>query len=70
MEKGGELVRRRARRAGHGLGLRLEHAADRAAAVAEGAGILQGVSPLQDPASYNLDQVMAELKKAPTHPSQ
>ena len=26
--------------------------------------------PLQDPASYNLDQVMAELKKAPTHPSQ
>ena len=26
--------------------------------------------PLQDPASYNLDQVMAELKKAPTHASQ
>jgi arylsulfatase len=26
--------------------------------------------PLQDPASYNLDQVMEELKKAPTHPSQ
>jgi hypothetical protein len=26
--------------------------------------------PLQDPASYNLDQVMEALKKAPTHPSQ
>ena len=26
--------------------------------------------PMQDPASYNLDQVMAELKKAPSHPSQ
>ena len=26
--------------------------------------------PLQDPASYNLDQVMEELKKAPAHPSQ
>jgi arylsulfatase A-like enzyme len=26
--------------------------------------------PLQDPASYNLDQVMAELKKSPTHASQ
>jgi hypothetical protein len=25
--------------------------------------------PLQDPASYNLDQVMEELKKAPVHPS-
>jgi arylsulfatase len=26
--------------------------------------------PLQDPASYNLDQVMEQLKKTPTHPSQ
>jgi hypothetical protein len=26
--------------------------------------------PLQDPASYNLDQVIEELKKAPVHPSQ
>jgi hypothetical protein len=26
--------------------------------------------PLQDAASYNLDQVMEELKKAKTHPSQ
>lgn len=26
--------------------------------------------PMQDPASYNLDQVMEELKKAPAHPSQ
>jgi arylsulfatase A-like enzyme len=26
--------------------------------------------PLQDPASYNLDQVMEELKKAPLHPSE
>ena len=26
--------------------------------------------PLQDPASYNLDQVMEELKKMPSHPSQ
>ena len=26
--------------------------------------------PLQDPASYNLDQVMEQLKKAQTHPSQ
>ncbi len=26
--------------------------------------------PLQDPASYNLDQVMEQLKKMPTHPSQ
>jgi arylsulfatase len=26
--------------------------------------------PMQDPASYNLDQVMEQLKKAPSHPSQ
>jgi len=26
--------------------------------------------PLQDPASYNLDQVMEQLKKMPSHPSQ
>jgi hypothetical protein len=26
--------------------------------------------PLQDPASYNLDQVREELKKAPMNPSQ
>ena len=25
---------------------------------------------LQDPASYNLDQVMEQLKKMPNHPSQ
>ncbi len=30
----------------------------------------QKYPPMQDPASYNLDQVMEELKKAPTHPSQ
>ena len=63
-------VRRRARRTGHGLHLRLEPAAYRAEPVAQGAGDLQAVSPLQDPASYNLDQVMEELKKAPVHPSQ
>ena len=26
--------------------------------------------PMQDPASYNLDQVMEQLKKLPSHPSQ
>ena len=26
--------------------------------------------PLQDPASYNLDQVMEQLKKTPAHASQ
>ena len=26
--------------------------------------------PMQDPASYNLDQVMEQLRKMPTHPSQ
>jgi arylsulfatase A-like enzyme len=26
--------------------------------------------PMQDPASYNLDQVMEQLRKAPSHPSQ
>ena len=26
--------------------------------------------PLQDPASYNLAQVMAQIRKAQTHPSQ
>jgi arylsulfatase A-like enzyme len=26
--------------------------------------------PMQDPASYNLDQVLAQLKKAPNHPSE
>jgi arylsulfatase len=26
--------------------------------------------PLQDPASYNLSQVMEQMKKAQTHPSQ
>ena len=26
--------------------------------------------PLQDPASYNLEQVMEQFKKAQTHPSQ
>jgi hypothetical protein len=25
--------------------------------------------PMQDPASYNLDQVMEQLKKGQTHPS-
>ena len=42
-EKGEFLVRRRARRAGHRLHIRLEPVAHRAGAVAEGAGILQGV---------------------------
>ena len=69
-EKGEFLVRRRARRAGHGLHIRLEPAAHRPVAVAQGARDLQEVPPLQDPASYNLDQVMEQLKKAPTHPSQ
>ena len=27
-------------------------------------------TPLQDPATYNLDQVIEELNKAPVHPSQ
>jgi arylsulfatase len=26
--------------------------------------------PMQDPASYNLDQVLERLKKMPSHPSQ
>jgi hypothetical protein len=26
--------------------------------------------PMQDPASYNLDQVLEQLKKMPSHPSQ
>ena len=30
----------------------------------------QKFPPMQDPASYNLDQVLAELKKAPKSPSQ
>ena len=30
----------------------------------------QKYPPMQDPASYNLEQVMSELKKAPTHQSQ
>jgi hypothetical protein len=63
-------MHRGSRRARHGLDIRLEPAADGAGPVAEGAGILQVVPPLQDPASYNLDQVMEELKKAPVHPSQ
>ena len=58
VEEGEFLVRRRARRAGHGLDLRLEPAAHRPGAVAQGARDLQTVPPLQDPASYNLDQVM------------
>ena len=70
VEEGGFLVQRRARRSGHGLHLRLEPAADRAEPVAQGTRDLQAVPPLQDAASYNLDQVMEELKKAPTHPSQ
>jgi hypothetical protein len=71
VEEGEFLVQRRARRTGHGLHLRLEPAAHRPKPVAQGARDLQRVSPpLQDPASYNLDQVMEELKKAPMHPSQ
>ena len=42
-EKGGFLVRRRARRAGHGLHIRLEPAAHRPGAVAQGARDLQDV---------------------------
>ena len=42
-EKGEFLVRRRARRAGHGLHIRLEHAAHRPDAVAQGARDLQNV---------------------------
>jgi arylsulfatase len=30
----------------------------------------QQFPPMQDPASYNLSQVMDELKKKPAHPSQ
>jgi len=41
---------------------------------AEGAGSEPSSSsaetPLQDPASYNLDQVLEQLKKMPSHPSQ
>ena len=43
VEEGGFLVRRRARRTGHGLRLRLEPAADGPGAVAEGARNLQRV---------------------------
>ena len=52
--------RRRARFARHRLHLRLEHAAHRPGALAEGARDLhRRIPPLQDPASYNLDQVHA-----------
>src|SRR5262249_52738424 len=44
-----QLVRRFARRAGHGLHLRLEHAAPRPAAVAQGARELQAVSSPSEP---------------------
>ena len=30
----------------------------------------QAFPPMQDPASYNLDQILAALKKAPKHPSE
>ena len=43
---------RRARRTGHGLRLRLEHAADRPDAVAHGTRTYNEFPPLQDPASY------------------
>ena len=47
VEKGEFLVRRRARRTGHGLHLRLEPAADGAGAVAQGAGTYKEFPPFR-----------------------
>ena len=56
-------MRRRARRAGHRLHLRLEHPAHRPGAVAEGTESYKEFPPLQAPASYNLDQVIEQVKE-------
>ena len=61
---------RRAGVADDRLHLRLEHAADRSAAVDEGASMsYKKYPPLQAPETYNLTQVIEEVKKGGSHPS-
>ena len=48
---------------GHRLHLRLEHAADRPALWLKELESYKEFPPLQDPASYNLEQVMNQVKK-------
>ena len=45
------------------VSVRLEHAAHRTATVAEGARVLRDFPPLQDPESYNLSSILAQVKK-------
>ena len=58
---------RRARRTGDRLRLRLEHAAHRPSLWLKELETYREFPPMQDPASYNLDQVMDQLKKATAH---
>ena len=52
----------------HGVPLRLEHAAHRPAALAALVRDAAGVPPLQKPASYNLTQVMEQIKGTESSP--
>jgi hypothetical protein len=70
VEQGEFLVQRRARRAGHGLHIDWNLLPIGQALWLKELKTYKEFPPLQDPASYNLDQVMEELKKAPVHPSQ
>ena len=69
-EKGGFLVQRRARRAGHGYIYDWNLLPIGQALWLKELETYKTFPPMQDPASYNLDQVMEQLKKLPSHPAQ
>ena len=69
-EKGEFLDGRRARRAGHGCVYDWNLLPIGQVYGSGSSRPTQKFPPMQDPASYNLDQVIAQLRKLPGHPSQ
>ena len=69
-EKGEFLVQRRARRAGHGYIYNWNLLPIGQDLWLKELETYKTFPPMQDPASYNLDQVMEQLRKLPSHPSQ
>ena len=64
------MVRRRARRACHGLTYDWNLLPIGQMLWLKELESYKEFPPIQDPASYNLDQVMEQLKKTPVHASQ